>query len=68
MKSRKVFFLLSLTWFGAMLGIVVCGILFGVWGQRSGQLTKTEMRSGVHPAEHRAIAPAERNEVFGHAS
>jgi hypothetical protein len=62
MKSRNLLFALSLTWFGAMLGIIVCGLLFGKRSQRIVQETKIEMRAVVHSTERRAIALSEHNE------
>jgi hypothetical protein len=62
MKKRKLFTVLAFTWFGAMFGIVVCGLLFGNW--RHVQLTKTDLPAVVQPMELGAIATTRASEVL----
>lgn len=62
MKKRKLFTVLAFTWFGAMFGIVVCGLLFGNW--RHVQLTKTDLPAVVQPMELGAIAATRASEVL----
>jgi hypothetical protein len=62
MMKRKLLSVVALTWFGAMFGIVVCGLLFGNWSHV--QLTKTDLRADGHPTELGSIAPTQRNGVL----
>jgi len=61
MKCRKLPVALSLAWFGAMLSVLFCGLLFGKWTERIVQQVGGEVRLVLHPNEDRSIAPSDTN-------